>query len=114
MRLFKTLANELKQVDVKLESLNLETLKGSDVNAIKNALFQLLGSDNVERAVADCMARCLYRGVKITPATFEPEDARPDYFPVAWEVVKFNLAPFFKNLDLSSMTSPAPATSNPE
>lgn len=104
MKLFKTIANELKQVDVQLGSFNLETIKGTDVNAIKNAVFQLLGSDNVERAVRECMGRCLYQGNKIVADTFEPEDARQDYLPVAWEVVKYNLAPFFKGLDLSSMT----------
>ena len=102
MRLFKTIANELKAVDIHLEGLTLEKIKGTDINGIKNAVLQLLGSDAMELAVRTCMARCLYNGTKITPSSFETMDARPDYLPVAWEVVKFNMGPFFANLDLSS------------
>lgn len=112
MRLFKTAANELKQVDVQLESLDFQKIAASDVNSIKNVIFQLLGSDALESAVFSCMERCLLDGVKITKSTFEDQDVRADYLPVAWEVIKLNLAPFFKNLDLSSsMPKPAPIAS---
>jgi hypothetical protein len=108
MRLFKTIANELKSADVQLDGLSMEKIKGTDINGIKNAVLQLLGSDAIEASVRTCMVRCLYNGTKITPQTFEPNDARQDYLPVAWEVVKFNMGPFFAGLDLSSLTSAKP------
>ena len=105
MRLFKTIANELKAVDIELDGLSLEKIKGTNINGIKNAVLQLIGSDAIETAVAKCMVRCLYNGQKIGPQTFETIEARADYLPVSWEVVKFNMAPFFANLDLSSLGS---------
>ncbi len=104
-KLFKTVANELKEAEVDLSSLDLKELAGKDVNSIKNAVFQLLGSDALEAAVFECMTKSTLQGSKITRDSFAPEDMRGDYLPVAWEVIKFNLAPFFSNLDLSSSTS---------
>ena len=57
------------------------------------------------------MARCTIDGKKVVKDTFEPEDARQDYLPVAWEVMKLNLTPFFRGLDLSSLTRNEPAES---
>lgn len=114
MRLFKTIANELKAVDIHLDGISFKEIKNTDINGIKNAVFQLLGSDAVETALKSCMERCLYNGLKITPDIFENPEARADYLVVAWEVTKFNLAPFFKSLDLSSMASPkAPGKDQP-
>lgn len=112
MKLFKVIANELKGVDVEIESLDFAKLAGKDINVLKNAILQLLGSDQLEAALFACMERCLLNGAKITRQSFEPEDMRPDYLPVAWEVMKFNLAPFFRGLNLSSPTaSPTTAQS---
>lgn len=114
MRLFKTVANELKVVDVQLnlEDMNLRKLADKDINTFKNAILQLVGSDALEASLFECMKRCLYNGEAINVKTFEPEDARADYLPVAWEVMKYNLAPFFRNLNLSSdkpSATPAPS-----
>lgn len=113
MKLFKTIANELKVVDVNIDTLDFAKLAGKDVNVFKNAILQLLGSDALEVALFQCMERCLYNGEKITRQTFEPENARQDYLPVAWEVMKYNLAPFFKGLALSSSTAPKPTDQSP-
>jgi len=37
-------------------------------------------------------------GEKITPATFEKEENREQYYPILVECLKVNLAPFFKGL----------------
>jgi len=108
MKLVKALANELKLVNLQLEGLSIEKLKNSGVEGIKNAVLQLLGSDALELALKPCLERCLYNGTKITPETFENPQIREDYLPVAWEVMKFNVGPFFKNLGLSSLTSVSP------
>lgn len=112
MKLFKIVANELKQVDASIDMTNLKSLmaqevKGDTLNIIKNLVCQLMGSDALERALAVCMARCTYDGMSIDKDTFEPEEARGDYLPCAWEVIKNNLAPFFKGLNLKSFISKA-------
>ena len=113
IKLFKVIVNEVKQVEVDLSGLDMAGLAGKDINSIKNLIFQLLGSDAVEQAFLQCAARSLHNGQKITKATFEPESARGDYLPTAWEVIKFNIAPFFSGLDLSSLTKGKPTPSGP-
>lgn len=103
-RLFKAIANELKQVEIELESLDLKTLGGKDINAFKNAIMQLIGSDALEAAFWDCAVHSTLNSEKITERVFDPEDARSDYLPVVWEVIRHGLSPFFKNLSLSSLT----------
>lgn len=98
-KLSQVIARELAQVRLELDaSVDLKKLGGNDVNTLKNVAFQLLQSETLERAVFACMEKCLYNGQRITAQTFEPEDARQDYLPVAWEVIKVNLRPFVKNL----------------
>lgn len=109
-KLYKTIANELKTVDVG-GSLSLSQLGSLGLNDAKAAIFQLMGSDALEAAVFECMKFCLYNGEKISRATFEEVDARGDFLPCAWEVVKLNVSPFFKNLDLSSMVQGKPKSS---
>lgn len=109
-RLMKTVARELAGVDFNLDLRSFEQLSSQDANVLKNVVFQIIQSDAVEAALADCMKKCLYNEQRITPATFEPEDARPDYLPVAWEVMKANLRPFFSGLDWSSLTGAKPSS----
>lgn len=113
-KLVKAVARELTVVsfDMELGNVDLSNLQPKDLNTLKNAAFQLLQSDAVEACVFGCMARCLYEGQKITKDTFEKPEARADYLPVAWEVMKANLSPFFKNLGLSSPTSALQPESN--
>lgn len=104
-KLLKTILRDLKDVDIQLENLDLTQIAGQDINTFKNAICQLLGSDALELVVFECMGRCTYNGIRIVRDTFEPENARQDYLPVAWEVIKVNLRPFFSGLDLSSLAS---------
>lgn len=104
-RLMKTVAKELALVNFDLNLSSFSELSGQDVNVLKNAVFQLMQSDSLEAALMECAKKSTYNGEKITAQTFEPENARQDYLPVAWEVMKANLAPFFRGLDLSSLTS---------
>jgi hypothetical protein len=119
MRLLKTIVNEVKTVDlggfkfgaeVKVEELLKADLP---VDALKNVVCQLLGSDAVELAVRDCAKVCLYDKQAIRQDTFEEENARQDYLPVAWEVIRFNLTPFFRGLGLKSSGDGKPSTSAP-
>lgn len=119
MKLLRAVVNELKSADlgdIKLGAdLDMVKLMQMDlpVNALKNVIFQLLGSTAIEQALADCMKGCQYQGEKITKDSFEPQDARPDFLPVAWEVMQFNLSPFFSGLTSKSSTDKPPAADGP-
>jgi len=113
-RLMKTIARELATVQFDLDASNLSSLSGQDINVLKNAIFQLVQSEAVETAVMECAKRCLYNGQRITPQTFEPEEARQDYLPVVWEVMQANLSPFFKSLGLSWSTNAKPTSDAPK
>lgn len=114
-KLFQAVINEIRLVDIKIDGVkSFEDLLTGDLNGVKNVLLQIAGSKSVEMAIHECMKCCLYKGVRLDAAkSFEPQDARQDYLPVAWEVMKFNLSPFFGGIDLSSMTGTSPAKNSP-
>lgn len=119
MRLLKAIAGEVKAVDLgefKLgASVNVQELMKADlpVDALKNVVCQVIASDAVEAALRDCAKTCTYQGESIRADTFEEEHAREDYLPVAWEVIQYNLAPFFRGLSSKSSASSAPPTGGP-
>lgn len=113
-KLLKVCARELKSVDINLEGLDLETIKGMDAGVLVKALLQVIGSDTVEEAVIECASKSLLNDKQIKDVTFEPADMRQDFLPVAWEVMRLTLVPFFAGLSLPSLTlerekAPAPA-----
>jgi hypothetical protein len=65
---------------------------------LKNAVFQLVGSKEFRGILGQLMQSAMYSGERIGASTWMNEQARGDYFPAAWEVIKHNLAPFFGNL----------------
>lgn len=108
----KAVSRELVLVNVNLGSFDLGDLENvgpDEINAFKNIMFQLLGSDAVEAALWRCMKPSLYNGQITIPATFQPETAREDYLVVAWEVMVLHLRPFFKSL-LTLLPQKAAAT----
>ena len=82
--------------------LVLAALSGTEVNTLKNLLFQLLSSEEIEATVIDCMAKWLLDGDAVKAETFEPDDRRGDLIPCAVEVGRYALLPFFENLGLPS------------
>ena len=85
----------------------LLALAGGDVNVIWSLITALLGSRRIEAAIAECAKVCMLdtKGPDesiVWETTFEPAEARRDLIPVALEVMKENLAPFFEDL-LSSL-----------
>lgn len=99
---------DLKAVDLDLSSLDLKGLQAQDINVIKNLLCQFLGSKAIREAFFACAGKCLYDGKRITRETFAGADARADFLPVAQEVIKANLAPFFGSLVSKSSASKLP------
>lgn len=120
VNLWQTLMGEVKKADVDLSGFDLKHINevgDLDINVIKNAILQVCSS----KAVLACFFACAKRSTlgneqvkfAITPASFKPAEFRGDFLPCAWEVMRFNLAPFFESLDLSSLTSGAPRAESP-
>lgn len=124
-KLRKVVAAELLVVEVDVGKIDpkkltldadLLSLDGKLLNTLKNVVCKLMASDAVENAFFECAARCTIDGQKITrgtgseQGTFDAPEARGDFLPTAWEVIRANLAPFFAGLDLSSLTGGAPGT----
>lgn len=111
-RLLKTVAATLASVEIDFEMSDLKDIGSKDINSLKNVLLALVASEGVERDLLECAKKCLYNDQRIVTDTFEPEAARGDYLPVLVEVIKANLRPFFSGLDLSSLTSSKPTSSD--
>lgn len=84
-------------------SLDFDISKGADQQDVDIAeivkLAAGLDSDPVvNEALMKCLSRCTRDGEKITTETFEPEDAREDYYEIIFACIKVNLSPFFKAL----------------
>lgn len=95
-KLFSATAECLKTV--KLDGLNTEDLTTS-FDSLKQAFLACITSSELKDALLSCLKRCTYNGQRITSwDLFEDIEARQDYLSVCWEVCKFNLAPFTKNL----------------
>lgn len=110
-KLFKTVLGELRTINIEATKLDLNMeldLRKIDprlINTMKDLFCEIASSDAVESAFFECAGRCLLDGKKITRETFESPDMREDYLPVAWEVIKYNLLPFFRGLASQLSTS---------
>lgn len=51
-------------------------------------------------ALWPCLARCTYKGQKITKATFEDVETRQHYFPIVAKCIEVNINPFISGLRL--------------
>jgi hypothetical protein len=89
--LYQALFEELKGV-----KLDAEMDIGPDL--IKDLFCIGFSSKKVESALAACMKRSAYNGLKITDETWEPTEAREDYWQACIEVARANIAPFAKSL----------------
>lgn len=96
-RLFASMAECLK--GVKLDgNANMQDVVG-DLNGLKDMFLSCLTSHSLKEAILACLKRCTYNKQRITSwDIFDDIKAREDYLPVCWEVCKFNLAPFTRNL----------------
>lgn len=96
-RLFSATAECLKKVNVDAQT-QVDDLT-ANLNGLKNALLECLTSHNFKESLLACLKRCTYNKQRVTSwDIFDDINAREDYLVVCWEVVKFNLTPFTKNL----------------
>lgn len=92
-------------------ALKATNLKGDlDADVLKDAFIEVSTSKEVEEALLLCLKRCTYNNERILNwEFFEDINKREDYFTLCWEVARFNLYPFMKQLfakfsNLSKMT----------
>lgn len=86
----------LKNENVELSSLN--DLMSSDAWPIAKIIMAVDSSKDVNEAIWPCLARCSRNGDKITKMTFEPVDARKDYYEIVVACVKENILPLFEGV----------------
>lgn len=95
--LFSCFADCLKKVNVDMNA-DAEDL-GTHLNSLKEVFLNCLTSKELKSSLLRCLKRCSYNKRRITDwEIFEDVEARQDYLSVCWEVSRFNLAPFTKNL----------------
>ena len=99
----------LKDSDIEISKIDIESLlsiKKDIVKAVKSgaldALLDLIISLDCSQKVSDalyaCLARSTYNKLQIVPDTFEPVEARGDYYIIVAACLKENVLPFFQPL----------------
>lgn len=96
MKLKKAVVEAVKESDVDVSSIDLNNLKIGAIDSILQIILTADSSDKVEDAIFKCLARCTYNDTKITRDTFEPVEARKDYYEIVIACLKENLTPFFE------------------
>lgn len=106
--LFQAILKELKEVPLNLgvgentESLSSIfelTVTDALLNTLKNLIFTIIASKEVNQSLLPCLSRCTYDGAKVTGDDFfENERRRNDYLEVVKEVVTYNISPFIGGL----------------
>lgn len=95
----------LKAVSREIESTKLAS-NMQDIDAIKNLMMRAIYSEEIDRALTPCMARCKYNKQPVNKNLFADETIteeekikrRGDYLPILKEVLLYNLTPFFSSL----------------
>lgn len=85
-------------------------VKSGALDSLLELVIELDCSKAVNEAIFDCLARSTYNGERIVRETFEPEEARGDYYTIVIACLKRNLSPFFKTL-ISKLQKLAPTPS---
>lgn len=83
----------LKSENIELK--NLGDILSSDVWPLAKIALAVDCSKEVNDAIWPCLVRCSYNSEKITKQTFEPVNARQDYYEIVASCVKENVGPLF-------------------
>lgn len=90
---------ELAKTQLKFDMSMLKDVDAEvDVAPLINAAMTVDSSKEVNAALFKCLGRCTYNSQKIVKATFEPVEARSDYYEVIGACMKENVGPFFSGL----------------
>ncbi len=104
MKLFKTIAKELKNVKIDAKNVDFEKmfdkdLSGEQINFFKDIFATLVASEELENILFECFKKCVYDKTKRVDRDLFDNDleARADFLSICWEVAKYNLSFFLKN-----------------
>lgn len=100
---FKELANgniDINNIKNQIEKSGSiqDLIKKFDFNTIINAAFNIMGSEELDSALIQCLSKSTYNKEKININTFDDEKAREDYYELIIKCAEINLAPFMKGL----------------
>ena len=100
MKLKDAIGIELSKSKVKIDINSLGSLMETelDIMSIGSVIAQLDSSKEIREAVFICLQRCTYKEEKVTKTLFDNVDMRKHYYPIMWECIKVNLAPFFEGV----------------
>lgn len=105
--LTQAIARELSHAmpGLKLDSLDPKEVLQQDIDVGKlfGVMAHIVGSKEVFELVWPCAKACLLNEQKIDKKLFTEPSLRGDFLPVVVEIVKLNVLPFMKGLDLSSL-----------
>lgn len=95
-RLAKAVERAIKGNKVDIPSSMDDELTPEMLGGMIDAVLSVDLSDEVESALFECAKRAsLGDEERITPEFFEPVERRKHFYPIMWEVLQANLAPFF-------------------
>jgi len=100
MKLKKAIVEAVKDSDIDIASIDLDKLEVGAIDSILQVILTADCSEKVNEAIFKCLERCTYNSKKINKETFEPVEAREDYYEIIIACLKENLTPFFKPLFL--------------
>lgn len=86
---------EAARADIKI---TMDMAADFDIGQIAKMAMLVDSSKTVYDALFKCLGKSTYNGQSITKATFEPVEARRDYYKIVIEFMKDNLGPFFEEI----------------
>ena len=98
MKLKKAVVEAVKESGTDIANIDLDNLKAGAIDSILQVILSCDSSEKVNEAIFKCLARCTYNSEKITKDTFEPLEARENYYEIVIACLKENLSPFFNPL----------------
>lgn len=111
LKLKNVVLKAIKDSEVDISKIDLDKITTSSLQPILEVVLAADTSEAVQSSIFKCLARCLYNGEKIITETFEPIEAREDYYEIVIACLKENLMPFFKG-PISKLKSLTPKKSD--
>lgn len=97
LKLYRGLIYECKNAGIDITVKEGETILDI-VMKNKEALLNIIGSENMLECIKDCCDKVIYNSQKFSMELFEEEKAREDFFPLMVLVGVENVRPFFPSL----------------
>lgn len=97
LKLYRGLVYECKNAGLDITVTGEETFLDL-IMKNKEAILNIMGSENIIECIKDCCDKVIYNGQKFSIDLFEDEKARQDFFPLMLLVGVENVRPFFPEL----------------